>query len=109
VNRTIALLGKELADLRQNITIFVPSFIVTVVAVFIPVFVAVIPWSAVKPADSSDLEVVLEIPPDPGAPRSEAAIQRSSGTFQMLVLGPVTSAMLRRWREENGGTLNHAG
>ena len=42
MSRTIALLGKELTDLRQNLTIFLPSFIVTIVAVLMPVFVAVV-------------------------------------------------------------------
>ena len=100
MNRTIALLGKELTDLRQNITIFVPSFIVTLIAVFIPVFVAVIiPLvSGERLSDSSDLEVALEMyRQDPGMRHldPEAAIQ--AYVFQyflvMLVLGPVTSAM----------------
>ena len=29
MNRTLALLGKELADLRQNLTIFLPATLVT--------------------------------------------------------------------------------
>jgi ABC-2 type transport system permease protein len=100
VSRTLALLGKELADLRQNLAIFVPSFIVTIVAVFIPVFVAVIVplVSGERLSDSSDLEIALEMYRQDPAMRAldpEAAIQ--AYVFQyflvMLVLGPVTSAM----------------
>ena len=100
MSRTIALLGKELADLRQNIAIFLPSFIITVVAVLIPVIVAVIVplVSGDRLSDSSDLEVALEMYRQDPAMRHldpEAAIQ--AYVFQyflvMLVLGPVTSAM----------------
>jgi len=100
VSRTIALLAKELTDVRQNLTIFVPAFIITVIAVFIPVFVAVIvPFvTGERLSDSSDLEVALEMYRQDPSMRHldpEAAIQ--AFVFQyflvMLVLGPVTSAM----------------
>jgi ABC-2 type transport system permease protein len=100
MSRTIALLGKELTDLRQNLTIFLPSFIVTIIAVFMPVFVAVVVplVSGERLSDSSDLEIALEMYKQDPAMRGldpEAAIQ--AYVFQyflvMLVLGPVTSAM----------------
>ena len=100
MSRTIALLGKELADLRQNLTIFLPSFIVTVIAICIPVFIAVIVPAVTgeRLSDSGDLEIALEMYKQDPAMRDldpEAAIQ--AYVFQyflvMLVLGPITSAM----------------
>src|SRR4029453_16238114 len=40
--RMLALLRKELADERQNLGLFVPSLIVAVVAILLPVFVAIV-------------------------------------------------------------------
>jgi len=100
VSRVLALLGKELADLRQNLAIFVPSVIVTVVAIFMPVMVAVIVPAVTgeRLSDSGDLEIALEMykkDPTMRALEPEAAIQ--AYVFQyflvMLVLAPVTSAM----------------
>jgi ABC-2 type transport system permease protein len=100
MNRSFALLGKELADLRQNLSIFLPAMLVTVIAVLMPVFVAVIVPAATgeRLSDSGDLEIALEMYKEDPAMRSldpEAAIQ--AYVFQyflvMLVLGPITSAM----------------
>lgn len=100
MSRTAALLGKELADLRQNLAIFVPSLIVVAIAVLIPVVVAVIVPAATgeRLSESNDLEVAIEMYKKDPAMRTldpEAAIQ--AYVFQyfliMLVLGPVTSAM----------------
>jgi len=100
MSRVLALLGKELADLRQNLAIFVPSVIVTVVAIFMPVMVAVIVPAVTgeRLSDSGDLEIALEMykkDPTMRALEPEAAIQ--AYVFQyflvMLVLAPVTSAM----------------
>ena len=100
MNRAIALLGKELADLRQNPTIFLPSLLVAALAILLPLFVAVIvPYvSGERLSDSSDLEIATEMYRQNPATRAldaEAAIQ--AYLFQyflvMLVLGPVTSAM----------------
>ena len=100
MSRVLALLGKELADLRQNLAIFVPSVIVTVVAIFMPVMVAVIVPAVTgeRLSDSGDLEIALEMykkDPTMRAHEPEAAIQ--AYVFQyflvMLVLAPVTSAM----------------
>jgi ABC-2 type transport system permease protein len=100
MSRTIALLGKELTDLRQNLAIFLPSLLVTILAVLIPVFVAIIVplVSGEQLSDSSDLEIALDMYRRDPAMRHldpEAAIQ--AYVFQyflvMLVLGPVTSAM----------------
>ena len=100
MNRALALLGKELADLRQNLAIFLPSAIVTVVAILMPVMVAVVVPAATgeRLSDSGDLEIALEMYKKDPAMRSlepEAAIQ--AYVFQyfliMLVLAPITSAM----------------
>jgi ABC-2 type transport system permease protein len=100
MTRTLALLGKELADLRQNLTIFLPATLVTIIAVLMPVFVAVIVPAATgeRLSDSGDLEIAIEMykkDPSMRALDPEAAIQ--AYVFQyflvMLVLGPITSAM----------------
>jgi ABC-2 type transport system permease protein len=100
MNRALALLGKELIDLRQNLAIFLPALIVTVVAVLLPVFVAVVvpAVSGERLSDSGDLEIALEMYKKDPSMRSldpEAAIQ--AYVFQyfliMLMLGPITSAM----------------
>jgi ABC-2 type transport system permease protein len=100
MSRALALLGKELADLRQNLALFVPSVIVTVVAVFMPVMVAVIVPAVTgeRLSDSGDLEIAVEMYKKDPAMRTlepEAAIQ--AYVFQyflvMLVLAPITSAM----------------
>lgn len=100
MNRTLALLIKELADLRQNLAIFLPAALVTIIAVLMPVFVAVIVPAATgeRLSDSGDLEIALEAyknDPSMRALDPEAAIQ--AYVFQyflvMLVLGPITSAM----------------
>lgn len=100
MSRTFALLGKELADLRQNFTIFLPAILVTVVAILLPVLIAIVVPAVTgeRLSDSGDLEIALEMyRKDPSMQRldPEAAIQ--AYVFQyflvMLVLGPVTSAM----------------
>lgn len=100
MSRALALLGKEIVDLRQNLTIFLPAVLVTIIAVLMPVFVAVIVPAATgeRLSDSGDLEIALEMYKRDPSMRSldpEAAIQ--AYVFQyflvMLVLGPITSAM----------------
>jgi ABC-2 type transport system permease protein len=100
MSRALALLGKELADLRQSLAIFVPAVIVTVIAILMPVIVAVIVPAVTgeRLSDSGDLEIALEMykkDPTMRALEPEAAIQ--AYVFQyflvMLVLAPITSAM----------------
>lgn len=100
MNRAIALLGKELVDVRQNVALFVPSAIVSVASVLLPVAVGVVipALSGERLSDSSDFEIALEIYRQNPSARSldpDAAIQ--AYLFQyflvMLVLGPITSAM----------------
>jgi ABC-2 type transport system permease protein len=96
----LALLRKELADERQNLSLFVPSLIVAVVAILLPVFVAIIVPSATgeRLSDSSDFEIAIELyrsQPGTRALDPEAAIQAYLFQFfaVMLVLIPVTSSM----------------
>ena len=100
MSRAFALLGKELADLRQNLALFFPALIVTVVAIFMPVMVAVIVPAVTgeRLSDSGDIEIALEMYKKDPVMRSldpEAAIQ--AYVFQyflvMLVLAPITSGM----------------
>jgi ABC-2 type transport system permease protein len=98
--RMMALLRKELADERQNLALFVPTLIVGIAAILLPVFVAiVVPYlTGERLADSSDFEIALELYRDQPETRSlepEAAIQAYLFQFfaVMLVLVPVTSSM----------------
>jgi ABC-2 type transport system permease protein len=100
VNRTMALLGKELADVRENLALFLPAFLVVFFSILLPVFIAlVVPYvTGERLSDSSDFELALEIyreNPYTRALDAEAAVQ--AYLFQyflvLLVLGPVTSAM----------------
>ena len=98
--RMLALLDKELADERQNLSLFVPSLIVAVVAILLPVFVAiVVPYATgERLSDSSDFEIAIELyrsQPGTRALDPEAAIQAYLFQFfaVMLVLIPVTSSM----------------
>jgi ABC-2 type transport system permease protein len=98
--RMLALLRKELADVRQNLALFVPTVIVGFVAVLLPVLVAIIiPWVAgERLSDSSDFEIAIEMyrnQPSTRALDPEAAIQAYLFQFfaVMLVLIPVTASM----------------
>jgi len=98
--RMLALLRKELADERQNLGLFVPSLIVAVVAILLPVFVAiVVPYATgERLSDSSDFEIAVELYRSQPGTRTldpEAAIQAYLFQFfaVMLVLIPVTSSM----------------
>ena len=98
--RMRALLRKELADERQNLGLFVPSLIVAVVAILLPVFVAiVVPYATgERLSESSDFEVAVELYRSQPGTRTldpDAAIQAYLFQFfaVMLVLIPVTSSM----------------
>jgi len=98
--RMLALLRKELADERQKLGLFVPSLIVAVVAILLPVFVAIVVPNATgeRLSDSSDFEIAVELYRSQPGTRTldpEAAIQAYLFQFfaVMLVLIPVTSSM----------------
>ncbi|MBI4885989.1 MAG: ABC transporter permease [Acidobacteria bacterium] len=100
MNRMLALLDKELADLRQNPALFVPAALTGVVSILLPFFVAIVIPAAAgeRLSDSSDFRVALEIyrsQPGLAGLDPEGAIQ--AWIFQqflvLLVLTPVAGAM----------------
>ena len=100
MTRVIALVGKELADLRQNPAVFVPAILTGLFAVVLPFFVAVlVPYlSGERLSDSSDFQIAIEMYRDQPSTRAldpEGAIQ--AWIFQqfvlLLVLTPVAGSM----------------
>jgi len=95
-----ALLGKELADLRMNPSVFVPAIITGVMAILLPFFVAVIVPAVTgeRLADSSDLQVALDLYRDqPGLSHLDADAAVQAWVFQqfliLLVITPVAASM----------------
>jgi ABC-2 type transport system permease protein len=95
-----ALIGKELLDQRRNPMLFVPVIIVALVAIMLPLTVAVVipRLTNEKLSDSSDLEVALEMyrdQPEMRALDPEGAIQGFIFQYFLLIftLIPVTCAM----------------
>jgi ABC-2 type transport system permease protein len=100
MTRTLALLGKDLADLRQNPAVFLPALLTAFLSILMPFFVAiVVPYVAgERLSDSSDFEIALEVYRDQPATRDldpEGAIQ--AWIFQqflvLLILAPVAGSM----------------
>ena len=100
IGRVAALLGKELADLRRNPSVFVPAIITALASLFLPFFVAVVVPAVTgeRLSDSSDFEIAVELyktQPEMRALDPEAAIQ--AWLFQqfliLLLLTPVAGSM----------------
>ena len=100
MTRIAAVLGKELADLRKNPSVFVPAIITALTSLFLPFFVAVIVplVSGERLSESSDFQVALELYRHQPALRDldpETAIQ--AWVFQqfliLLLLTPVAGSM----------------
>jgi ABC-2 type transport system permease protein len=101
VNRRIAaLLGKELADLRQNASLFVPAIITALASLLLPIFVAVIVPAVTgeRLSESSDFRAAMEFyrsQPEMRELEPEAAVQ--AWVFQqfliLLLLTPVAGSM----------------
>jgi ABC-2 type transport system permease protein len=100
VNRILALVAKELADLRRNPAVFIPAVLTGVLTVLIPLFVAVIvPYLAgERLSDSSDFQIAIETYRNEPIMRGldpEAVIQ--AWVFQqfllLLVLAPIAGSM----------------
>ena len=100
MSRIAALVGKELADLRNNPAVFMPAIITGIISIAMPFIIAVgIPYfSGEQLADSGDFRIALQMYRDQPATRSldpEGAIQAM--IFQqflvLLVLTPVAGAM----------------
>jgi ABC-2 type transport system permease protein len=100
MNRMVALLGKELADLRRNPALFVPAILAGGVSMLLPFVIAIVvpTFAGERLSESSDFEIALEIYRDQSALRAldpEAVVQ--AWIFQqflvLLVVTPVTGAM----------------
>jgi ABC-2 type transport system permease protein len=100
MSRVLALLGKEIADLRQNPAVFLPAVLTGVLSILLPFFVAIIvPYLAgERLSESSDFQIAVEMyrgQPASRALDAEGAIQ--AWIFQqflvLLVLTPVAGAM----------------
>jgi ABC-2 type transport system permease protein len=100
MTRILALLDKDLADLRQNPGLFIPAALTAVVSILLPFVVAIaIPaLTGERLSDSSDFTVAVELyhnQPSMQALEPEAAIQ--AWIFQhflvLLVLTPVAGSM----------------
>ena len=98
--RVIALLGKELADLRGRPGLFFPALFTGLVATLLPVFIAVLvpAFTGERLSESADFQIALEMyrrQPWARVLDPEAAIQAS--LFQqflvLLVLSPVAASM----------------
>ena len=100
MKRTLALLGKELADLRQNPSLFVPAVITGLSSLLLPFFVAVIvpAITGERLSESSDLEVALELYREqPGMSHLDPETAVQAWVFQqfliLLLLTPVAGSM----------------
>jgi ABC-2 type transport system permease protein len=98
--RIVALLRKELADIRQNRALFMPAVLTGIVSILLPFFIAIIvpALAGERLSDSSDFEIALELYRDQPALADltpEGAIQ--AWIFQqflvLLVLTPVAGSM----------------
>jgi ABC-2 type transport system permease protein len=100
MRRAIALLAKDLADLRQNPGLFLPAVLTGLVSLVLPFFVAVIipAVTGERLADSSDFEIAADVyrtQPSLADLSAEGAIQ--AWIFQqflvLLMLTPVAGSM----------------
>jgi len=100
MNRILALLDKDLADLRQNPALFVPAVLTGFVSILLPFVVAIIIPAAVgeRLSDSSDFAIAVESYQNQPSMRGldpEGAIQ--AWIFQrflvLLILSPIAGAM----------------
>lgn len=98
--RIAALLDKELSDLRQNPSVFVPAIITALASLMLPFFVAIVvpAMTGERLSESSDFQVALELYRSQPAMRDldpETAIQ--AWIFQqfliLLLLTPVAGSM----------------
>jgi ABC-2 type transport system permease protein len=100
MKRIVALLGKEMLDLRQNPAVFLPAVLTGVASTALPFIVAVwIPFvTGEHLRDSNDVQMAAQVYRDQPAARAltvEAAVQ--AWLFQqfllMLTLAPIAGAM----------------
>ena len=100
MTRILALLDKDLADLRQNPSLFVPAALTGIFSILLPFIIAIVipAVTGERLSDSSDFELVVETYNNQPALRElepEAVIQ--AWIFQhflvLLVLTPIAGAM----------------
>jgi ABC-2 type transport system permease protein len=100
MKRTVALLEKELADLRQNPALFMPAALTGFFSILLPFIVAIIipQVTGERLSDSSDFQLAIQVYRDQPSLRqldSEGAVQ--AWIFQqflvLLVLTPVAGSM----------------
>lgn len=100
MSRVLALLGKELADLRQNPAVFLPAVLTGFFSLLLPFFVAIIvpAFAGERLSESSDFEIAVEMYRNQASLRAldpEGAVQ--AWIFQqflvLLVLTPVAGSM----------------
>jgi len=100
MKRAVALLGKELADLRLNPALFLPAALTGFVSILLPFFVAIVvpAFAGERLSDSSDFQIAVElyrVQPGLRDLSSEGAIQ--AWIFQqflvLLILTPVAASM----------------
>lgn len=100
MNRVLALLEKEFADLRRHPGIFLPGVLTAAISIVLPFFVAVIvpAWTGERLSDSADFQIALDMYRSQSIAQGmspEAAVQ--AWVFQqflpLLVLAPVAASM----------------
>src|SRR5688572_16800883 len=100
MSRLLALLDKELSDLRQNPALFVPALLTGLISILLPFFVAIfVPaFFDERLSDSSDFQIAVEVyrnQPSLGDLDPEGGIQ--AWIFQqflvLLVLTPIAGSM----------------
>ncbi|MGH9347548.1 MAG: ABC transporter permease [Vicinamibacterales bacterium] len=98
--RIAALVAKELAELRQNPSVFVPAIITALASLVLPFFVAVIVPAVTgeRLSDSSDFEAALELYRlQPGLRHLDPETAVQAWVFQqfliLLLLTPVAGSM----------------
>jgi ABC-2 type transport system permease protein len=99
MNRTLALLAKELTDLRRNPGVFAPAILTGVIALVLPFIVAVgIPYfTGERLSDSSDFRAVVEAHRARGGTEAEVEGAVQAWIFQqflvLIALSPVAASM----------------
>ena len=100
MTRIAALLGKELADLSRNRSVFYPAILTGAVTMLLPFFVAIIVPAATgeRLSDSADFQIAVQMyqrEPNTRALSAEGAVQ--AWIFQqfllLLVFTPIAGAM----------------
>lgn len=100
MNRILALLDKDIAELRQNPSLFVPAVLTGLFSILLPFIVAIVipAFAGERLSDSSDFEIVVETYNSQPSMRGldpEGVIQ--AWVFQhflvLLVLTPVAGSM----------------